>query len=140
CSSDLTVRPKVDQCVPVSTVTSPVTQIAETAVNSASVKSVRTPSVVAAGRESRTVNDPISAVNTPSAIRDGVARVRLCSSRRHRAGRFGVPSGPVRRGAARLPGVLMLLLVGGRDRWPQCAEVYDRSGARAGTAAQLWVP
>lgn len=40
----ITVRPKVDQWVPVSTVYSPVTQIAETAVNSASVKLVRTPS------------------------------------------------------------------------------------------------
>src|SRR5699024_1759436 len=128
----ITVRPKVDQWVPVSTVTRPVTQIAETAVNSASVRSVRTPSVVAAGSDSSTVNAPIIAVNTPSAIRDGVARVRLCSTRRHRAGRFPVPSGPVRRGAARPPGGRTLPPMAGRDRRSQCAEAYDRSGTRGG--------
>ena len=69
----ITVSPKVDQCVPVSTVDRPVTQIAETAVNSASISAVPCPSAEETGSASSAVNSPISSVNTPRASRAGVA-------------------------------------------------------------------
>ena len=67
----ITVSPKVDQCVAVSTVVRPVTQTAETAVKSASTRGVRSCSTVAIGSDSRPVTARIIAVKTARARRAG---------------------------------------------------------------------
>lgn len=65
------ISPKSDQCVDMSTVESPVTQIADTAVKSASASGVIFPLLLAMGSESIAVQSRISAVKTRSAKRAG---------------------------------------------------------------------
>ena len=65
--------PNADQCVAMSTVDRPVTQMVDTAVNSASANGVRVPSADAAGNENRAVNSRMSARKTRTANRDGEA-------------------------------------------------------------------
>src|SRR5699024_10644806 len=89
------------------------------------------PSTVAAGSDSSAVNTPISSVNTPSASRAGVGLASEDSAARHSGGRRDAPSGDERCGTARLPGVLMVLLVPLRGTAPartvgsRFAAVYD---------------
>jgi hypothetical protein len=63
--------PNVDQCVAMSTVERPVTQMTDTAVNRALGSGVIVPVALAAGRENSTVKTRMSAANTTIANRDG---------------------------------------------------------------------
>ena len=64
-------RPNGDQCVAMSTVLSPVTQMVETAVKSASANAVCLPSAAAAGSESSAVNSKTRVEKTSNANRGG---------------------------------------------------------------------
>ncbi len=71
--------PNGDQYVPMLTVDSPVTQIVETAVKSASANGADCPLAVEAGSDSRAVKMRISVAKTRTAKRAGDAVVRSCS-------------------------------------------------------------
>ena len=64
--------PNTDQCVAMSTVERPVTQMTETAVNSESASGVTRPEDDAIGSENSSVNTRMSSVNTTMANRDGL--------------------------------------------------------------------
>ena len=67
----ITTLPKGDQWVAMSTVTSPVTQIVDTAVNRASASGVARPLAEAIGSESRLVKIRMSVPKTRMAKREG---------------------------------------------------------------------
>nr|BFF10269.1 hypothetical protein GCM10025699_15720 [Microbacterium flavescens] len=69
--------PSGENVVAMSTVVSPVTQMVDTAVNSASARGRRRPSALAAGSDSRAVNSRMSEANTSTAKRAGEDVVRF---------------------------------------------------------------
>ena len=73
----ITTLPKGDQCVPISTVDRPVTQIVETAVNSASKYLVGVPSAEEIGSVSNNDHKKMIEVNTSTANRLGEAELIL---------------------------------------------------------------
>ena len=73
----MTSSPKVDQCVAVSTVTRPVTQVAEVAVKSAVRKVVVCPGSAAAGVIRASVPTRMTAAKPSMTVRAGLATRRF---------------------------------------------------------------
>src|SRR5690554_1765263 len=78
----ITTCPQVDQYSPVGTVVRPVTDTAETDVNTASTKGARCPLAVATGRESRATNTAMIPPNAVTARRAGAVRARRSTKSR----------------------------------------------------------
>ncbi len=120
----MTTWPKPDQYVAVSTVTSPVTQTADTAVNSASTNGARWPLAVATGSESRPVTRTMTLAKTVIASRAGELRPTSSTRARVRANAPAPAGTKDRRGAlvcAISTSPSVRASPAGRGRRPRCS-------------------